>query len=988
MKHFYLLVALLLFIVVGSNVNAQNKPKGSISGNILDGNTSLPGATVALKETKFVTVTDIDGKFTLTSIPEGNYTLVVTYLGYNELSKNITVTGGQDLALKSLQLQPKAVDMNVVTVKGELKHGSEFKAINMIKTSPKVLNVISSENIVKLPDKNAAEVVQRIPGAAVQKDKGEGSFVALRGTPTDWTATLINGDRMPVADEENTSRTFEFEVLPSDLIDYVVVSKSITPDIEGDNIGGSINFITKTAVDQRTLNINVAGGYNLLARKPTMSLNVLWGDRSKNKRFGYVANVSYFGRYYAAQDYKVVYGSNYNQGINRLELKDYNGFRNTLGANFAAEYQVAERSKIYAKVLYGGMMDDKYQQKTMYNWTEGSGSSVRLQNLHGVLQRQLICGQIGGDFTLNDKLKLTVNVGSYHNRFQYGPYPFGKGDARNGYNVIEFARYLLGQDRYTDQDYVDLYGNPVDISNGIPSTAFLTKLIGSDNPYGRGDDYRNIQPQTSVVLKPEDFVFSQAYSELNRTIERDPVVAAADLSWNITNNYRLQVGGKARMKTGSRELGLYKWIQNTPVFPGNIVMTNYALAPFDEKGGYLRELGSPYKGTFMPFLTRDQQASFIKQLGDTLLAYPPDYHNLEYLDFVGSSYHYREYAFAGYAMLEAKVTKKVTIVGGLRLEETMLQEFADTIDPNLVQDTVSHTFYFPTIEREADNNYLAILPAITTTYAITDKMNLKGAFSRTFHRPNFAESKPGFPQYSYENLEFNFGNPNLKPTYSYNFDLMYEYYWGNKGMFSVGGYYKYVTDHIFAVMTADDDPSTGIIYKSYQNAEKSYVVGAEVSFVKQFDFLPKFWGGFGLMANFTYSYSRMHVPGRTIDQPMPEQTPILYNIALFYEKYGFSTRLALNYTGSYLLELNLAAVKGLDGSYTLLHQNTDFDVFQNQNYSLDYQASYEFKKHFTVYVEFNNLLDYPYVIYRGKRERPITTEYYRQHGQIGFKYSF
>jgi TonB-dependent receptor len=184
-------------------------------------------------------------------------------------------------------------------------------------------------------------------------------------------------------------------------------------------------------------------------------------------------------------------------------------------------------------------------------------------------------------------------------------------------------------------------------------------------------------------------------------------------------------------------------------------------------------------------------------------------------------------------------------------------------------------------------------------------MNLRFAFTRSLRRPNFNETKPGAPVIDFTNLEFNTGNRLLRPSHSYNFDLMAEYFFGNIGMVSAGVFGKLVTDHIFATMSADVDQRTGIIFKSYQNAETSYVVGAEAQFNRRFDFLPGFAKGFGINANYTYIHSRMNVPGRSKPQPLPRQADHLFNIALFYELHGVQARLALNYRGPYLMELNL-----------------------------------------------------------------------------------
>jgi outer membrane receptor protein involved in Fe transport len=214
---------------------------------------------------------------------------------------------------------------------------------------------------------------------------------------------------------------------------------------------------------------------------------------------------------------------------------------------------------------------------------------------------------------------------------------------------------------------------------------------------------------------------------------------------------------------------------------------------------------------------------------------------------------------------------------------------------------------------------------------------------------------------------------------------MFEHFWGNKGLFSLGGYYKYVTDHIFASTTSYVD-EFGIVAKKYENAPESWVLGVEGNIQRQFDFLKGFWSGFGIAGNITYSWSRMHVPGRNFKQAMTEQTPLLGNVALFYERNGLNVRVALNYNGAMLKELNLFSVKELDGTLTLVHQDTKFDIFKGQSYAMDFSASYQFAKRYTVYAEVTNLLNYPDLLYRGQLQRPMRTEYYRVRGQVGIKF--
>jgi TonB-dependent receptor len=206
-------------------------------------------------------------------------------------------------------------------------------------------------------------------------------------------------------------------------------------------------------------------------------------------------------------------------------------------------------------------------------------------------------------------------------------------------------------------------------------------------------------------------------------------------------------------------------------------------------------------------------------------------------------------------------------------------------------------------------------------------------------------------------------------------------------MISIGAYYKHVTDHIFLKTTEEYDPIQDIGFKRYQNAGTSYVYGVEFTFNRQFDFLPGFLSGFGVNTNIALSLSRMSVPGRPNSQPMSGQTPLLYNAGLFYEKHGIVARVALNYTGAFLKELNLASIVPLGGTEPeLVHKDSDFDLFQGEFYSIDASVGYKFNSHLSLYLEASNLLDNPSVDYIGKRERPHRTGFNKQSGQLVLKF--
>ncbi|UUS14939.1 TonB-dependent receptor plug domain-containing protein [Stenotrophomonas sp. CD2] len=196
-----------------------------------------------------------------------------------------------------------AVDLDTVTVVGSIVSG-EKQALDAQREASHLMNVVSADGIGKLPDHNAAEAVQRVPGVSIERDQGEGRFVAVRGLPAQWNSTTLNGDRLPTAEEETTSRATAFDFFPTELIERIEVSKTLTPDREGDAIGGQVNFVTRTAPTRRTFAASVAGNYNDKAVDTGTSANVLYGDRSADGRFGFLINGTYWKRPWATDNFE------------------------------------------------------------------------------------------------------------------------------------------------------------------------------------------------------------------------------------------------------------------------------------------------------------------------------------------------------------------------------------------------------------------------------------------------------------------------------------------------------------------------------------------------------------------------------------------------------------------------------------------------------------------------------------------------------------
>ncbi|MCB0280723.1 MAG: TonB-dependent receptor plug domain-containing protein, partial [Calditrichaeota bacterium] len=238
MKFFY---QLAIFVSVLISLAAQEK--NLVIVKIVDEETklSLPGAAVSIEGMNRYAVTDVNGSAVFVDIAAGNYTLKVTYLGFQDKDEEITVGNGQSneftLQLKSGYLEGE----EIVVVAGRLR--GQAKAFNQQKEANNVINVVSSDQVGRFPDANIGDAIKRIPGINVEYDQGEARFGLIRGTESRLNSVMINGDRVPSAEGE--TRAVQLDLIPSDMIQNIEVNKAITADMDADAIGGAVNLVTR-----------------------------------------------------------------------------------------------------------------------------------------------------------------------------------------------------------------------------------------------------------------------------------------------------------------------------------------------------------------------------------------------------------------------------------------------------------------------------------------------------------------------------------------------------------------------------------------------------------------------------------------------------------------------------------------------------------------------------------------------------------------------
>ncbi|WP_281558141.1 TonB-dependent receptor [Thalassomonas sp. RHCl1] len=929
---------------------------GSVIGEISDASGKLSGAKISIVGANFVTASDKQGKFNLSHLPPGQHTLKIDYLGYQPKEVMINVTDSQEVNLGALQLSYAADSLQEAQAIEEVvalgyMHRGNMLAMNMQKEAHNIKNILSADGIGKLPDRNAAEAVQRMPGISIERDQGEGRFVAVRGLPAQWNSTSINGDRLPTAEEETTSRAVAFDFFPTDMIEMVEVSKAITPDMEGDAIGGNVNFITSRAPDEQIFTINIAAGDSEKAQGGSQSFNVLYGDRSANGRFGYLVNATAWERDWATDNYEPrrAIDDDGIAGVHRLELRDYTGTRTTYGLNASAEY-LLDNGLVFAKAMYGTLSDEETHYKHRIRFNK---NRVELQEIYNELITQMHGFQIGGEHDLDLNTQLNWQLSTYENTFEYGDIP-NKED--NAYYVVKFKQAVEFDDDVGQRNGSDTGSGLV--YNTIDGGTDPGREIGSHLP----DDWV-MDPQQAILADVELYGIDVK--------ERDKIVLQLDLTHAYDSQLELKTGFKYREKERNASFydKFYGW--NEAEYGPTPTMADIA----DDLGVELKDQPgrSDYLDGDMP-LSYHQHFSQVIPVNDLKRWWQQNQHKLTFLPEdsqtvengggLNRNFDLNESHTSLYGMATYQLNDELTLLGGIRATHTDTE-----VDGYVAVENDSGTSVEP---EKGSKKYWSVLPSLHLTYELDDLRQVRMALTRTFARPDFGQLSPGATYLEMEN-QLKSGNPELDPTYSNNFDLMYEHYFDNAGMFSVGYFYKQITDPVFSQTYQGSYRDQSVTVKSPLNGDDAWLHGIEFATNTSLGFISPAMENFGFSFNFTLMDSEMDIPGRGDKVKISRQADELYNFAFYFDNNDFSARVAVNHKGEYIED---------HGS------NTDLDTYYGDYTSVDATASYYLTDNAMVYLELNNLTDEPLEYYTGSEQRPNQIEYYGLRGQIGIKYDF
>lgn len=935
------LLSLLILLSAGlqvlANVNVNELKHGTIKGRILDtSNQTLPGATIYIDSLHTGVVSDINGFYTLTNIAPGTYKVKVSYVGYSPVEMTITVPEGK--TVESDVMLNDGVKLREVVVGGAFN--GQRRALSSQKNAMGIVNVVSADQVGKFPDSNIGDALKRISGINVQYDQGEARFGQVRGTSADLSSVTINGNRIPSA--EGDTRNVQLDLIPADMVQTIEVNKVVTADMDADAIGGSINLVTKNTPNKRMFNATAGSGYNAVSKKAQLNLGLTYGDRFFNDKLGLMFSGSYQnapgGSDNAEFEYDVDDGS---VVMKEAQMRQYYVTRERQSYSLALDYEFNPDHKISFKGIYNRRNDWENRYRVVYkdlDESDPSEQSIELQTKGGAddtrnarLERQQTM-----DFTLDGE----HNLGGRLLMDWAASFSRASEDRPN-------ERYFgLKMDNNTGENLINTF-------HGIGGRAPYSTIAipGLDNEGWELDELTN----SNQSIYENEWKF-----RLNFELP---------LMKGLYGN-TLRFGGKYTNKEKDRETTMYK-------YDGEDVNDN----PIFNDGGAWREHGSSQirKGFMVgdnyPEGTHFVSKKYLGSINFNSMRGEPDYEEMS------GNYHAKEEITSAYLRFDQKLGQKLDLMLGLRMEHTALNYRG----LNWVVDEDENESLESTGNRK--NSYTNWLPSVLLKYDVNDDLKLRASFTETLSRPKYSALIPSV-NYNRADEEATIGNPNLKPTTSYNFDLSAEYYFKSVGLVSVGLFYKSINNVIVDEVWKGMDsqlPITGTYdYEISKpiNAYDADLFGVEVAYQRDFGFITPALKCLGFYGNYTYTANktknhhfehRVLEDGEDIDMiGSPEHTA---NASLFFEKWGFNLRLSYNFASAFVDEMG--EVAQLDRYYDKV------------NY-LDLNASYTFGKRFktTIYADVTNLLNQPLRYYQGTKDRTAQVEYYGARFNAGIKVSF
>lgn len=719
------------------------------------------------------------------------------------------------------------------------------RALQQQRQSDNVESVVHADGIAQLPDDNAAEALQRLPGLSVERDQGEGRFVRVRGTAPDLNSVTINGALVPAPEADR--RAVALDVLPSELVQSMSVVKTLTPDMDANSLGGTIEVESLSAFDHdgAFFTGTVEGQYddNTGETGPKVSgaVSNLFSIGNGVDNFGVALALSWQDRDFGSDNVETGGAWDFDNGarLEEFEMRDYLINRERLGVGLNLDYRPDTRSEYYLRTLFSEFTDTETRQAAVVAFDDviAEGETIDMESERELKDRK-------------DTQEITsIVVG--------------------GEKILE-SWTVSGQLGFSEASE----NTPYHIGSGV----FASDDVFADSSFR---DTRTPYPVTSdAFFEPGSYLMDSV--EMEQQTAKDQVnTARLDfLKDYVLGGYdnQLKFGAKAsrREKTNDLDIVVYEDFGDAGFTDDQLNLSQFSSGNVDYALG--RFGPAIHSAAVQQFLLgaegeTDEEASRLED------------------------YTIEENINAAYVMNSIDIDRW-RLMFGVRYEGT--EQSAQGTEYNADLDQFSPV--------QAENDYDHWLPGLHARYQLNDDTQVRMAWTNVVVRPTFEQIRPGI---LIDGADYDAGNPYLKPLEASNLDVGLEHYLGSSGVLSVFLFYKDIEHFIYETdvagapgYTAYDEAIT------YANGDDAELFGAELAWSQKLDQLSGWMSGVILGANLTLTHSDATISGYVngIEQTraieLPSQSDTVGNVMLGWENERVSVRVAANYKSEYLDEVS------------------------------------------------------------------------------------
>lgn len=841
---------------------------------------------------------------------------------------------------------------------------------NVARNANNLVDVLVADDVGKLPDTNIAEALRRLDSVYLIRDQGEGRYVSIRGVDPILNNVTMNGQTIAVSDTDGESgRAAPLDVLSSNALARVEIHKVTLPNMDGQSIGGTVNIVTPSGYDYegRYTNWSAEVGYNDFGTDnslyaTTLSFADTFGARDQ---FAIFVGGEYWYKEYTSQQYTAsALWTNaslpehyyfpgtmvYAQSIGEKE-------RYGVTANF--EYRPDNDTQLWARYFFSKYND--YRERPQISITTASRGFNSLTEFYA------------GRYTANMETRAEMQVRPVHQFVVGGERMFG-----DAWTITGNLNYTTAKEENPYQRYFQSTGVTSTAAAGQdPAITFELNGAGLARPIGFNTDLSN-----GLTFMDPAFERITAFRGVTSDVLEETVTGDLDVEWDgAFGDFEVELSGGVK-----------------------VVLRDKAVDDTDYR--YFPLAGQTYLLSSYPGLTAHFSAGngepFSIIPGLNLMA--PDRRGYEayfaefpdnfYYDDASSransmenDYTLDENIYAGYLMANLHVTDALSVVAGVRVEQTQSDisamgfVAAATSDPIILPGQSRLPFQTSEIiDISREHSYTNVLPAVVARWELGEHWLARASVTTNIGRPDYVDIAPistivvsetcavaAPPGEGCAETELTasveIGNPELDPYESVNFDTSLDYYFGDdSGSISLGYFYKAVDNAIYSVENQFENYLfEGVTYTRYfdetvENSNEGYIKGVEFSLEKDFTFLPAPLDGFGIFANAAFIDSEVEIDvGGTLRQvPFFNQADEIYNLQLYYERGGLSARVAYSFQG--------------DATGSSFGSNPDMDNFRSPRETVDAQASYTLANGLRFTVTGSNLNDAPPLNYRNNDE--------------------